>query len=29
MISTMLPLGDDGPRGRLTPEYKSRAVQGY
>src|SRR5499427_3046510 len=29
MISTMLPLGDDGPRRRLTPEYKSRAVQGY
>jgi len=29
MTSTMLPLGDDGPRGRLTPEYKSRAVQGY
>src|SRR5262249_54219881 len=29
MISTMLPLGDDGPRGRPTPEYKSRAVQGY
>jgi beta-lactamase class C len=29
MISTMLPRGDDGPRGRLTPEYKSRAVQGY
>jgi len=29
MISTMLPRGDDGPRGRLTPDYKSRAVQGY
>jgi beta-lactamase class C len=29
MTSTMLPRGDDGPRGRLTPEYKSRAVQGY
>lgn len=29
MISTMLPLGDDGPRGRLTPDYKRRAVQGY
>jgi len=29
MISTMLPRGDDRPRGRLTPEYKSRAVQGY
>src|SRR5262244_1148507 len=29
MISTKLPRGDDGPRGRLTPEYKSRAVQGY
>jgi beta-lactamase class C len=29
MISTMLPRGDDGPRGRLIPEYKSRAVQGY
>jgi beta-lactamase class C len=29
MISTMLPRGDDGPPGRLTPEYKSRAVQGY
>jgi beta-lactamase class C len=29
MISTMLPRGDDGPRGRLTFEYKSRAVQGY
>ena len=25
----MLPQGDDGPRGRLTPEDKSRAVQGY
>jgi len=29
MTSTMLPRGDDSPRGRLTPEYKSRAVQGY
>jgi len=29
MISTMLPRGDDGPRGRLAPDYKSRAVQGY
>ena len=29
MTSTMLPRGDDGPRGRLSPEYKSRAVQGY
>jgi beta-lactamase class C len=29
MTSTMLPRGDDGPRGRLTPEHKSRAVQGY
>src|SRR5262249_56037816 len=29
MISTMLPRGDDGPRGRLPAEYKSRAVQGY
>ena len=29
MISTKLPRGDDGPRGRLTSEYKSRAVQGY
>jgi CubicO group peptidase (beta-lactamase class C family) len=26
---TMLPWGDDGPRERLTPDYKSRAVQGY
>jgi beta-lactamase class C len=29
MTSTMLPRGDDGLRGCLTPEYKSRAVQGY
>ena len=29
MTSTMLPRGDDGPRGYLIPEYKSRAVQGY
>jgi beta-lactamase class C len=29
MSSTMLPRGDDGPRGRLAPEYNSRAVQGY
>src|SRR5215470_8574385 len=29
MISTMLPLGDDDPRGRLLPDYKSRAAQGY
>src|SRR5215467_13285639 len=29
MASTMLPRGDDGPRGYLIPEYKSRAVQGY
>jgi len=29
MASTMLPRGDDGLRGYLIPEYKSRAVQGY
>jgi beta-lactamase class C len=29
MTSTMLPRGDDGPRGRLPPDYQSRAVQGY
>jgi beta-lactamase class C len=29
MISTMLPRSDDDPRGRLAPDYKSRAVQGY
>lgn len=29
MTSTMLPRGDDSPRGRLTPEYKGHAVQGY
>ncbi|HEY7661834.1 MAG TPA: serine hydrolase [Xanthobacteraceae bacterium] len=29
MTSTMLPRGDDGPRGRLPPEYVRRAVQGY
>lgn len=29
MNSTMLARGDDGPRGRLPPELKDRAVQGY
>lgn len=29
MISTTLPRRDGGPRGRLSPEHKSRAVQGY
>ena len=29
MTSTMLPRGDDSPRGRLSAEHKSRAVQGY
>jgi len=29
MTSTMLPRGDDSPRGRLSPEHKQRAVQGY
>jgi beta-lactamase class C len=29
MVSTTLPRRDDSPRGRLSPEHKSRAVQGY
>jgi beta-lactamase class C len=29
MTSTMLPRGDEGPSGCLTPENRSRAVQGY
>jgi beta-lactamase class C len=29
MTSTTLPRRDDGPRGRLSPEHKRRAVQGY
>jgi beta-lactamase class C len=29
MTSTMLARGDDGPRGRLPPELKDRAAQGY
>jgi beta-lactamase class C len=29
MTSTMLPLGDDSPRGRLSAADKSRAVEGY
>jgi beta-lactamase class C len=29
MTSTTLPRRDDGPRGRLSPAHKSRAVQGY
>jgi beta-lactamase class C len=29
MASTTLPLRDDSPRGRLSPEHKARAVQGY
>ena len=29
MSSTVLARGDDGPRGRLSPELRSRAAQGY
>jgi beta-lactamase class C len=29
MSSTVLARGDDGPRGRLPPELRSRAAQGY
>lgn len=29
MPSTTLPRRDDGPRGRLSPEHRMRAVQGY
>ena len=29
MTSTVLPRQDDGARGRLAPEHKRRAVQGY
>src|SRR5262245_44285781 len=29
MTSTVLARGDDGPRGRLPPELRSRAAQGY
>ena len=29
MASTMLPRRDDSPRGRLSPEHRRRAVQGY
>jgi len=29
MASTTLPRRDDSPRGRLSPEHKARAVQGY
>jgi beta-lactamase class C len=29
MSSTVLARGDDGPHGRLPPELRSRAAQGY
>jgi beta-lactamase class C len=29
MTSTVLPRRDGGPRGRLSPEHRQRAVQGY
>jgi len=29
MSSTVLARGNDGPRGRLPPEFRSRAAQGY